>query len=77
MRTRMPDVIDAYIQPQIVATQIGLEVCSQGTPSFMTRDRNTGALPQSRNGLQPPSGSMRLRSHSSIFRKRETRRFLA
>src|SRR5437016_11802907 len=63
-------------KPQIVETQIGLRVCSQWTPSFMTRDRNTGALPQSRNGLHPPSRSMRLRSHPSVFRKRQTRRFL-
>jgi hypothetical protein len=50
MRTKMPDVIDAYIQTSNVEMQTGLGVCSQRMPSFTTRDRNIAALWRSGNG---------------------------
>jgi len=75
MRIRMPDVIDAYTQASIVETQIGLKICSQWTPSFMTRTEHRGVA-AIKKWFASTSRSMRLRSHPSVFRKRQTRRFL-
>ena len=73
MRTKMPDVIEAYIQASMVEIQTGLGVCSQRMPSFTTRDRNIAALWRSGNGLHLQSRSTRLLSHRLIFRWRNTK----
>jgi hypothetical protein len=73
MRTKMPDVIDAYIQTSNVEMQTGLGVCSQRMPSFTTRDRNIAALWRSRDGLRLQSRSTRLLSHRLIFPWRNTK----